>query len=151
MTAILLAGAAALALLAPAQAQTLRIAMAAEPTSADPHHHAAAPNPLRDARVGQALSPAIDRRAITERIMDGISTPATRFLPDGMFGTIPGPPVPPHDPARARLLREASARALERTPILPIHFENAVWGFRRGIAFAGRMDQTTLAQEITPE
>ena len=39
----------------------------------------------------------------------------------------------------------------ERMPVLPIHFESAVWAFRRGLKFEGRMDQTTLAQEIRPE
>jgi peptide/nickel transport system substrate-binding protein len=234
------------------------------------------PNPLRDVRVRQALSLAIDRRAITERVMDGLSLPATQFLPDGMFGTLPGLPVLPHDPARARallaeaglpngftltlhatnnryvndarvaqalaqyftrigvrtevdampsnvffgrrarrefsvpmggwaasaeetllffrtwvatldrargigtsnysgwsdpefdrsavtalttmdtdqrgaLLRAASARAMEQMPVLPIHFESAVWAFRRGLKFEGRMDQQTLAQDIHPE
>ena len=234
------------------------------------------PNPLRDARVRQALSLAIDRNAIASRVMDGLATPATQFLPDGMTGTIPGLPVLPYDPARARallaeagypngftitlhatnnryvndarvaqalaqyftrigvrtevdampsnvffgrrarkefsvpmggwsasaeetllffrtwittlnrerglgtsnysdwsdptfdadavralttmdeaaraaLLRAASARALEQMPVLPIHFESAVWAFRRGLTYAGRMDQQTLAQEIRPE
>jgi peptide/nickel transport system substrate-binding protein len=235
-----------------------------------------APNPLRDPRVRQALSLAIDRNAIAQRIMDGLATPAAQFLPDGMAGLVPGLPVLPYDPARARallaeagypngftltlhatnnryvndarvaqalaqyftrigvrtdvdampsnvyftrrarrefsvpmggwaasaeetllffrtwlvttnreagvggsnysgwsdaafdrpamtalktmddaarhaLLREASGIALERMPVLPIHFESAVWAFRRGLRFEGRMDQTTLAQEIRPE
>jgi peptide/nickel transport system substrate-binding protein len=234
------------------------------------------PNPLRDVRVRQALSLAIDRNAIGQRVMDGLSTPAAQFLPDGMTGTIPGLPVLPHDPARARallaeagypngfsmtlhatnnryvndarvaqalaqyftrigvrtevdampsnvyftrrarrdfsvpmggwaasaeetllffrtwvttlnrergfgtsnyaawsdevfdrpavaalttmddaaraaLLRDASRRALEQMPVLPIHFESAVWAFRRGLRYDGRMDQTTLSQEIRPE
>jgi peptide/nickel transport system substrate-binding protein len=233
-------------------------------------------NPLRDVRVRQALSLAIDRNAITSRVMDGLALPATQFLPDGMTGTIPGLPVLPYDPVRARallaeagypngfamtlhatnnryvndarvaqalaqyftrigvrtevdampsnvfftrrarrefsvpmggwsasaeetllffrtwittlnrergfgtsnysdwsdpafdanalaalttmdaaergrLLRAASAQALEQMPVLPVHFESAVWAFRRGLAFGGRMDQTTLAQEIKPE
>ena len=52
---------------------------------------------------------------------------------------------------RGRLLQAASRRALEQMPILPIHFESAVWAFRRGLTLEGRMDQTTLAQEIKPE
>jgi peptide/nickel transport system substrate-binding protein len=236
----------------------------------------AGPNPLRDPRVRQALSLAIDRNAIASRIMDGLATPAAQFLPDGMRGIIPGLPVLPHDPVRARallaeagfpngfaltlhatnnryvndarvaqalaqyftrigvrtevdampsnvyftrrarrdfsvpmggwsasaeetllffrtwmvttnrergvggsnysgwsdgafdgpamaslttmddaardaLLREASRVALDRMPVLPIHFESAVWAFRRGLKYEGRMDQTTLAQEIRPE
>lgn len=233
-------------------------------------------NPLRDVRVRQALSLSIDRNAIASRVMDGLALPAAQFLPDGMFGTIPGLPVLPYDPARARallaeagypngfsltlhatnnryvndsriaqalgqyftrigvrtevdampsnvffsrrarrdfsvpmggwaasaeetlpffriwvatlnrergigtsnyaawsdpefdtsaltalttmndaersrLLQAASRRALEQMPILPIHFESAVWAFRRGLTFGGRMDQTTMAQEIRPE
>ncbi|MBU8541298.1 ABC transporter substrate-binding protein [Falsiroseomonas tokyonensis] len=233
-------------------------------------------NPLRDVRVRQALSLAIDRNAIASRVMDGLAVPAAQFLPEGMFGTIPGLPVLPYDPARARallaeagyangfaltlhatnnryvndarviqaigqyltrigvraevdampsnvffgrrarrefsvpmggwaasaeetllffrtwltttdrdrglggssygnwsnaafdaaavtavttmddaergrLLREASRIALEKMPILPIHFESAVWAFRRGLTYAGRMDQQTLAQEVHPE
>ncbi|WP_245185908.1 ABC transporter substrate-binding protein [Falsiroseomonas frigidaquae] len=236
----------------------------------------AAPNPLQDVRVRQALSLAIDRNAIASRIMDGLALPAGQFLPEGMFGTIPGLPVLPYDPARARallaeagyaegfsltlhatnnryvndarviqaigqylsrigvraevdampsnvffgrrarrefsapmggwaasaeetllffrtwmastdrergiggsnygnwshaafdaaavaalttmedaergrLLREASRIGLAEMPILPIHFESAVWAFRRGLAYAGRMDQQTLAQEIRPQ
>lgn len=232
-------------------------------------------NPLRDARVRQALSLAIDRRAVQERVMDGIATPAAQYLPDGMTGTIPGLPVLPYDPARARallaeagypqgfaftfhatnnryindarlaqvlaqfwqrigvkveldampssvffgrrgkrefsvamggwsadasetlmffrswlmttdrarglgtsnyggwseprfdapalramatmddaaraaLLREASAVAVEQMPVIPVHFENAVWAFRKGLAYPGRVDQTTSAMEVTP-
>jgi peptide/nickel transport system substrate-binding protein len=235
-----------------------------------------APNPLRDPRVRQALSLAVDRNAIASRIMDGLATPAGQFLPNGMFGTIPDLPVLPYDPARARallaeagypngfsltlhatnnryindarvaqalaqyltrigvrtevdampsnvyfgrrarrefsvpmggwaagaeetllffrtwlvtsnreagvggsnygnwsdaafdrpamtalttmdnaererLLREAGRIALDRMPVLPIHFESAVWASRRGFAMEGRMDQRTLAQDIRPE
>jgi peptide/nickel transport system substrate-binding protein len=56
-----------------------------------------------------------------------------------------------NDAERSRLLQAASRRALEQMPILPIHFESAVWAFRRGLTFGGRMDQTTMAQEIRPE
>lgn len=232
-------------------------------------------NPLRDVRVRQALSMAIDRRAIAERIMDGLATPAGQLLPEGMRGTVPGAGVLPYDPARARallaeagvangltftlhatnnryvndariaqalaqyfqrvgvtvtvdalpsnvffarrgrkefsvpmggwsasaeetqlffrawitttdrakgfgmsnygefsdpeidrlaraafstmdeaeraqLMEQASRLAIERLPVLPIHFENAAWAFRRGLVFEGRMDQTTPAQSIRP-
>jgi peptide/nickel transport system substrate-binding protein len=236
----------------------------------------AAPNPLRDVRVRQALSLAIDRRAIAERIMDGVATPAAQFLPDGMRGTVEGLPVLPYDPARARallaeagypngftltlhatnnryvndtrviqavaqyfqrigvraevdampsttffprrgraefsvamggwaagaeetmlffrawlvtqdrakgfgmsnyghwsnpdfdrpalasfetmddakrvaLMQEATKVALGEMPVIPLQFESGVWAFRRGLAFAGRVDQTTPAMDIRPE
>ena len=50
-------------------------------------------NPLRDLRVRKAMSMAIDRDAIAKRIMDGAAQPAYQFLPTGMFGTLPNPPV----------------------------------------------------------
>jgi peptide/nickel transport system substrate-binding protein len=51
---------------------------------------------------------AIDRDAIAKRIMDGGAQPAYQFLPAGMFGTLPNPPVIRFDPAAAKkLLAEA--------------------------------------------
>ncbi|EGP46082.1 ABC transporter substrate-binding protein [Achromobacter insuavis] len=65
-------------------------------------------NPLQDLRVRRAISMAIDRKAITDRIMDGAATPANQFLPDGMFGTLQPPPDLKYDPAAAKkLLAEA--------------------------------------------
>ncbi len=44
-------------------------------------------NPLRDLRVRQALSMAINRPAIVERIMEKQAVPAGQLLPDVFFGT----------------------------------------------------------------
>jgi peptide/nickel transport system substrate-binding protein len=232
-------------------------------------------NPLQDVRVRQALSLALDRKTIQSRLMDGLSLPASQFLPDGMAGTLPDLPVLPYDPARARallaeagypegfsltlhatnnryindarlaqalvqfwqrigvkaqldampasvffgrrgkrefsvamggwsadaaetlmffrswlmttdrarglgtsnyggwseprfdglaqqamgtmddtaraaLLRQASQVALEQMPVVPVHFENAVWAFRKGLAYGGRVDQSTFAPEVRP-
>ncbi|MBO1073457.1 ABC transporter substrate-binding protein [Roseomonas marmotae] len=232
-------------------------------------------NPLQDVRVRQALSLAIDRKAIEQRVMDGLALPAAQFLQEGMAGTIPGLPVLPYDPAKARellkqagyadgftftfhatnnryindarlaqvlaqfwqrigvkveldampssvffgrrgkrefsvamggwgsdaaetlmffrtwlmstdrekgvgtsnyggwshapfdelagkalvtmdgtaraaLLRQAGQVALEQMPVIPVQFESAVWAFRKDIAYPGRVDQTTMASEISP-
>jgi len=65
-------------------------------------------NPLQDVRVRQAMSLAIDRKAIVARLMDGAAEPAYQFLPTGMFGTLPNPPELRYDPAEAKkLLAEA--------------------------------------------
>ena len=48
-----------------------------------------AKNPLKDLRVRQALSKAINRQAIAERIFDGQAIPAGGLLPDGFFGASP--------------------------------------------------------------
>lgn len=65
-------------------------------------------NPLRDVRVRQALSMAIDRRAIVDRVMEGTAVPANQFLPSGVFGHVGDLPPPAFDPDGARrLLAEA--------------------------------------------
>jgi peptide/nickel transport system substrate-binding protein len=65
-------------------------------------------NPLRDKRVRQALSYGIDRKAISERIQQGTTTPAGQLLLDGLFGASPNVKPYPYDPAKAKaLLAEA--------------------------------------------
>jgi len=65
-------------------------------------------NPFRDLRVRQALSLAINRQALVERVMEGDAVAASQFLPQGQPGTSDRLSVPAHDPARARaLLAEA--------------------------------------------
>jgi peptide/nickel transport system substrate-binding protein len=65
-------------------------------------------NPLRDRRVRQALSMAIDRNAIAQSVMEGMAVPSYQLVPDGFFGGLPNPPAVAYDSARARqLLAEA--------------------------------------------
>ena len=65
-------------------------------------------NPLQDVRVRRAISMAIDRKAITTRIMDGMATPAYQYMPDGMFGALPRAPEIKYDAEGAKkLLAEA--------------------------------------------
>ncbi|SHI32199.1 peptide/nickel transport system substrate-binding protein [Roseomonas rosea] len=65
-------------------------------------------NPLKDLRVRQALSLAINRQAMVERVMEGDALIASQFLPKGSPGTSPNLEPPPFDPNRARaLLAEA--------------------------------------------
>jgi peptide/nickel transport system substrate-binding protein len=60
----------------------------AEPSPGIPD--AADKNPLKDKRVRQALSQAIDRKAIVDRVMDGLGLAAGDFLPWPAFGTAKG-------------------------------------------------------------
>jgi peptide/nickel transport system substrate-binding protein len=46
-------------------------------------------NPLKDPRVRRAMSKAINRQAIVDRIMDGLAIPAGGLMADGFFGTSP--------------------------------------------------------------
>ena len=65
-------------------------------------------NPMRDVRVRRAMSMAIDRKAIVQRIMDDAAAPANQFLPGEMFGAMPDAPQLPYDPQGAKkLLAEA--------------------------------------------
>ena len=65
-------------------------------------------NPLRDLRVRRALSMAIDRTAITERVMEGAATPSGQFFPPGIFSYVEGLAPPRFDAEGARrLLAEA--------------------------------------------
>lgn len=63
--------------------------------------------PLNDRRVRQAMSLAIDREALTRRVMKGGTRPAWHFTPGGMGG-YSAPDLLRFDPAEARrLLAEA--------------------------------------------
>jgi len=65
-------------------------------------------NPMQDARVRRAISLAIDRGLIVDRIMGGLAVPARQLVPDFMRGTDPeiALETPDLDEAR-RLLAEA--------------------------------------------
>jgi peptide/nickel transport system substrate-binding protein len=63
-------------------------------------------NPFLDRRVREALSLAINREAIVDRIQFGSGAPAGQFAPEGVFGHNPDVEAPPHDIERARALME---------------------------------------------
>ena len=66
------------------------------------------PNPLRDWRVRKAISKAIDRQAIVDRIMDGNAVAAAEILAREFFGYDPDLKVEPFDPEGAKkLLKDA--------------------------------------------
>jgi peptide/nickel transport system substrate-binding protein len=68
-------------------------------------------NPFKDARVRRAISKAINRQAIAERVMEGLALPAGQFVPEGFFGYVPALKPEPYDPEGARkLLAEAGYR-----------------------------------------
>lgn len=65
-------------------------------------------NPLRDARVRRALSLAINRKALVERIMSGQGEPAGQLVPKGYFGWSPKIETDAFDPEAARKLLAAA-------------------------------------------
>jgi peptide/nickel transport system substrate-binding protein len=65
-------------------------------------------NPLRDVRVRRAMSKAINRQALVERVMEGAARATGQLLPEGMFGYTPALKPEAYDPEGARkLLAEA--------------------------------------------
>ncbi|GGJ32465.1 ABC transporter substrate-binding protein [Neoroseomonas lacus] len=65
-------------------------------------------NPFKDARVRRALSMAINRDALVERVMEGAATSTAQWLPEGAFGYNAAVHPRPYDPDGAkRLLAEA--------------------------------------------
>jgi peptide/nickel transport system substrate-binding protein len=61
-------------------------------------------NPLRDPRVRRALSLAINREGLKDRIMDGYAAPTGQLMPDELSGFEPAIPVDPYDPEHAKKL-----------------------------------------------
>ena len=67
-----------------------------------------ASNPFKDVRVRRALSMAVNRQALAERVMEGLALPAGTVVSPSVFGHDPQLQPPPYDPDRARkLLAEA--------------------------------------------
>ncbi len=61
-------------------------------------------NPLKKREVREAMSLAINRQAIVDRIMDGQGVPASQLVPKGYFGYTPSIAAPVYDPAKAKQL-----------------------------------------------
>jgi peptide/nickel transport system substrate-binding protein len=61
-------------------------------------------NPLKDVRVRRALSKAINRQALVDRVMEGAARATGQLMPEGMFGYMPALKPEPYDPEGARKL-----------------------------------------------
>ncbi len=65
-------------------------------------------NPLKDVRVRRAMSKAINRAAIVDKVMEGEAIPAGQLVPEFLFGATKNLKVEPFDPEGAKkLLAEA--------------------------------------------
>ncbi len=65
-------------------------------------------NPLLDIRVRRAISKAINRLAIADRVMEGQAVPSGQLVSERLFGNVPGLKADVYDPAAAKkLLAEA--------------------------------------------
>lgn len=59
-------------------------------------------NPLLKQDVRQAMSLAINRQAIADRVMDGQALPTSQLVPQGYFGYSAAIPAPVYDPDQAK-------------------------------------------------
>jgi peptide/nickel transport system substrate-binding protein len=65
-------------------------------------------NPLRDVRVRRAMSKAINRAAIVDKVMEGEAVASGQLVPEFLFGATKNLKVEPYDPEGAKkLLAEA--------------------------------------------
>jgi peptide/nickel transport system substrate-binding protein len=65
-------------------------------------------NPLQDLRVRRAISKAINRQGLVERVMEGAAVSTSQLMPQGFFGYAPGIKPEAFDPdAAKKLLAEA--------------------------------------------
>ncbi|MGE0416827.1 MAG: ABC transporter substrate-binding protein [Acetobacteraceae bacterium] len=73
-----------------------------------PNGETLAKNPLKDLRVRQALSMAINRQGIVERVMENSAVPTAQYLRPGAENYVPDLKPTKYDPTRAKeLLKEA--------------------------------------------
>jgi len=61
-------------------------------------------NPLKDVRVRRAMSLAINRQAIDDRVMEGMAIPSGQLVSDKLFGYVPGLKADPYDVEGAKKL-----------------------------------------------
>ena len=61
-------------------------------------------NPLKDLRVRKAISKAINRQGLVERVMEGAAVTTGQLMPEGMFGHTNALKPEPYDPDGARKL-----------------------------------------------
>ena len=90
-------------------------------------------NPFKDLRVRQALSKAINRAALTERLQEGLAIPAGGIIPEGFYGSDASLKPDAFDPEAARRLL-------------------ALAGYPNGFAFTlhGPNDRYTNDDKIVP-
>jgi peptide/nickel transport system substrate-binding protein len=78
----------------------------------DAQGHALAKNPFKDVRVRTAMSEAINREAITSKVMEDLAIPASNLVSPGIFGHNDAIAVDRYDPEDAKKRRGSSGPPL---------------------------------------
>lgn len=109
------------------------------------------PNPFHDVRVRQALAMGFDREVITRNIVITGETPATTYIPEGIFEGYRSPKGFSFDPERARqLLAEAGYPGGKGFPRLTLLY-NSNAGHERIAEFIRRQWLDHLGVEVAME
>ena len=122
------------------------------PSLTDAEGRALATNPLRDVRVGRAISLAINLAVLVDQVMQGMAVAAGQFLPDGIYGVSPRLKPDPFDLAESRrLLAEAGYPAGFRLTLTASNNRD-VNNRQLGEAIAGMLTRAGLrtALDATP-
>ncbi len=89
-------------------------------------------NPLKDVRVRRAISLAINRPGLVDRLLSGQARPAGQYVPEAVPGASPNLPALPYDPIGAQaLLKEAG------------------WGDGFSVVLAGSNDRYPSDAQVT--
>jgi peptide/nickel transport system substrate-binding protein len=51
---------------------------------------------------------------------------------------------------REKLLQQATEVAIRDVGIIPLHYQIAVWGLRKGLTYRARADEYTYAHQVRP-
>ncbi len=89
-------------------------------------------NPLKDVRVRRALSLAINRQALVDRLLSGQARPAGQYVPASVPGASPNLPTLPYDPIQAQKL-----------------MKDAGWGEGFSVVLAGSNDRYPSDAQVT--
>lgn len=73
-----------------------------------------------------------------------------RFSDAGLDAIITTALTTVDDTKRGLLLAAASEKAIELMGVIPVHYEVSTWAVRKGLRYAARADQYTLAQDARP-
>jgi peptide/nickel transport system substrate-binding protein len=102
------------------------------PGISDVNGNKLAHNPLKDVRVRRAISLAINRQALTERLLSGQAHPAGQYTPPEVPGASPNLKPLPYDPIQSQaLLKEAG------------------WGNGFSVVLAGSNDRYPSDTQVT--
>ena len=108
-------------------------------------------NPLADLRVRKALSLAINREAIVERLMGGMATTASQFAPSYRDGADASMPELAYDPEQAKALLAEAGHATGITMVLNVPNDRYTNGTRVAQALAQYLTRIGIEVSLKAE